>query len=267
VQGSFIGIVYLITNLLNGKRYVGCSKVTLKQRWWRHRSSAKKGSPLALHAAIRKYGAERFTVETLEEVSGTHADLMAAEIRQIAFHNSIAPNGYNLTMGGDGVDYQVPGVYERMVEGARKRSANPEWLRNTADAARRRAADPEWRGINAAACQRRAADPEWLANNAEMLRERQDDAAYQLAHAEAMRQRSTRTEWQQAHAGRMLSRNIHNVEWRVVVKANISKGRAVMAAKVLERDSHLSPDELRRLIHKREQARGYRAAKKEGHAV
>jgi len=57
---SSTGYVYLVTNTVNGKKYVGCTRVTVSRRWIQHRSAAKNGSPFALHQAIRKYGFNKF---------------------------------------------------------------------------------------------------------------------------------------------------------------------------------------------------------------
>jgi len=121
-----VGRIYLITNKVNGKQYVGQTKKTIQKRWNSHMCLAKKGSSLALHNAIRKYGKDKFTLECLEEVSGSHVDLMAAEIRQIALHSSVYPSGYNLTHGGDGVDFTVPEIRDRMLEAAKKKSFRPQ---------------------------------------------------------------------------------------------------------------------------------------------
>ena len=103
----FVGYVYLVTNRVNGKIYVGCTKASLAQRWRQHRSAAKKGSPFALHAAIRKYGEGNFKIECIEKVGGDHDDLMVAEMLHIAARQCLVPIGYNLTEGGDGVDFQT----------------------------------------------------------------------------------------------------------------------------------------------------------------
>ena len=45
--------VYLITNTINGKRYVGQTKRTLHERWWQH---THQKNCRYLSAAINKYG-------------------------------------------------------------------------------------------------------------------------------------------------------------------------------------------------------------------
>jgi group I intron endonuclease len=155
--------VYMVTNLVNGKKYVGCTARTVEVRWVEHQNLAKRGSSFALHAAIRKYGAESLSIEVLEEVVGSHADLMAAEVRWISFHVCVAPKGYNFTRGGDGVDFMVPAAREKHLAAVRKSAAEParqEWFRNRSsnrayvqklsESSRRLAVDPAWLAANAA---------------------------------------------------------------------------------------------------------------------
>lgn len=90
-------LVYLVTNTTNGKRYVGQTSGTLWRRWSEHK---RYGNCSALHAAIEKYGAERFVIEPLVE----DCDQLASNIWEafwIDFFHTLAPNGYNLLLGGD----------------------------------------------------------------------------------------------------------------------------------------------------------------------
>jgi len=96
-----VGCVYLLTSP-SGKQYVGMTKHTALKRWKHHVSDARYAKwSCALQAAIRKYGADNFTVETLE-VHEDWADLVAAEIRLIASLGTMFPKGYNMTSGGEG---------------------------------------------------------------------------------------------------------------------------------------------------------------------
>lgn len=56
--------VYLVTNLLNGKQYVGVTRFSLEERWKGHCYSASR--PVSwLHKAIAKYGESNFTIEPI----------------------------------------------------------------------------------------------------------------------------------------------------------------------------------------------------------
>lgn len=94
-------IIYLITNKINGKQYVGQTKHTLEYRWSEHISTSKSKRFWLVHKAIAKYGEENFLVETLH-ICETKEEMDFVEMFYIALLNSKAPIGYNLTDGGDG---------------------------------------------------------------------------------------------------------------------------------------------------------------------
>lgn len=94
-----LGVIYKITCLISGKFYVGKTKQSLNRRITQHKYDSKKGS-LGIGAAIAKYGWENFTVEVIETCPVEQ--LNEREIFWIAELKSKAPNGYNLTDGGDG---------------------------------------------------------------------------------------------------------------------------------------------------------------------
>ena len=99
-------IVYLITNTVNGKRYVGQTKRPLSIRWTQHKADAKRGRNTPLYNAIRKYGAVVFLVKPLTICE--NRDMMdSAEKSYIKLYKTKDRNsGYNLTDGGEG----QPGV-------------------------------------------------------------------------------------------------------------------------------------------------------------
>ena len=102
------GYVYLVTNRLNGKKYVGCTKTTIEERWKKHVREARVSTRRVICRAIKQHGPENFEVTCLEVVEGSHADLMCAEIRQISLCDCVMPKGYNMTRGGDGGDLLGP---------------------------------------------------------------------------------------------------------------------------------------------------------------
>jgi len=95
--------VYLITNTINGKRYVGQTSASIEQRWRQHRSDAKTGNNKHLYKSIRFYGENSFFIEPLIIVR-TKEDMDFYEmflIKEFNLRNSEI--GYNLTDGGEGM--------------------------------------------------------------------------------------------------------------------------------------------------------------------
>jgi group I intron endonuclease len=71
-------MIYLITNVANGKRYVGQTRNTISRRMAQHKHRAATGCPYALHAAIRKYGWDYFRTDVLAKAE-TQDELNALE--------------------------------------------------------------------------------------------------------------------------------------------------------------------------------------------
>lgn len=92
------GIVYVVTNTVNGKQYVGQTTQALAKRW-AGRTSRSNKQCRALWNAIQKYGAGAFTLATVD--SGTDKDdLDAKETEWVSRLGTVSPAGYNLTTGG-----------------------------------------------------------------------------------------------------------------------------------------------------------------------
>ncbi|NJO48147.1 MAG: GIY-YIG nuclease family protein [Leptolyngbyaceae cyanobacterium RM2_2_4] len=92
-------IIYKITNLINSKSYVGQTICSLENRWAQHNSKSSRCR--AISNALRKYGKEKFTIEILV-ICNSLKELNEQESIFIKKFNTLAPNGYNLTSGGEG---------------------------------------------------------------------------------------------------------------------------------------------------------------------
>jgi group I intron endonuclease len=101
--------IYKITNLINGKAYIGEAK-DIYSRWYEHRHVARcllngiKRSPCSIHYAMAKYGVDNFKFETVLEIDKnklTDTMLSTFEIFFIADYNTFE-KGYNETKGGEG---------------------------------------------------------------------------------------------------------------------------------------------------------------------
>ena len=91
--------VYLITNSVNGKQYVGQTVKSVEKRWKQHLRDVKRGTLPHLYSAMKKYGIDKFFVQELCSVL-TQEELNVAEVFYIIVLGTKSPNGYNLTEGG-----------------------------------------------------------------------------------------------------------------------------------------------------------------------
>lgn len=106
-----IGIVYLITCLSNGNRYVGQTVRPLEKRWQVH-IQRSQNSEYPLYRSIRKHGVDQFKIEPLEvtkeydytDRQHLQNELNQLEIKHIQLKRSFVDwndGGYNLTTGGN----------------------------------------------------------------------------------------------------------------------------------------------------------------------
>ena len=125
--------LYKITNIVDGKSYIGFTKMGVQQRWAAHINSSKNPK-YPIHYAIAKHGVEKFTVDTL--VIGSRQYITALEEPAIQAFNSRAA-GYNVALGGCGGDLG-PAAYLRAKV---TRSQWPQSVRDriSAEASARRA--------------------------------------------------------------------------------------------------------------------------------
>ena len=99
-------IIYKITNLVNGKVYIGLTTQGLKQRQREHISRLNRSErDHKLYLAMRKYGPDSFSFEELccalssEQLNELEKDF-------IKEYNSFN-KGYNMTIGGDTVSEET----------------------------------------------------------------------------------------------------------------------------------------------------------------
>lgn len=96
-----MAFIYVITNDVNGKQYVGKTNFSLERRFREHIADSKRErcNKRPLYSAMNKYGIEHFHIEQLEECSAE--DSSKREEYWIAKLNTYGCNGYNATKGGD----------------------------------------------------------------------------------------------------------------------------------------------------------------------
>lgn len=97
---NVIGRIYAIKNIINDKIYIGQTIRTLGERWAGHRCDFMSGrKKTALYLAFNKYGIENFYIELIED-NIPYLMLDEKEIEYIRKYNSVSPNGYNISFGG-----------------------------------------------------------------------------------------------------------------------------------------------------------------------
>lgn len=98
------GKIYLITNDVNSKVYVGQTIQTLNKRFNGHCCYSKSDRSINMYIkrAIHKYGRDKFHIQLIEECPVNILD--EREKYWINFYNSYN-TGYNLTLGGQDSNY------------------------------------------------------------------------------------------------------------------------------------------------------------------
>jgi group I intron endonuclease len=94
-----MGYIYLITNLINGRQYVGQTvQSDINSRWKQHKSVSPNSVGKYLLDAYRKYGIDNFKFQII--CICFDSDIDELEKFYISKFNTLAPNGYNLKSGG-----------------------------------------------------------------------------------------------------------------------------------------------------------------------
>ncbi|MBQ2174368.1 MAG: GIY-YIG nuclease family protein [Alphaproteobacteria bacterium] len=97
-----MGTIYMIRNIKNDKRYVGQSVQPVEKRFRQHIEAAylegRRAYNTCLSRAIRKHGSDFFEVGVLAE-DVPDDDLDIVEAHYIDMYNTLAPNGYNKSVG------------------------------------------------------------------------------------------------------------------------------------------------------------------------
>ena len=93
------GFIYIIKNIVNSKVYIGQTRTSVEQRWKEHLRHAQYGDQV-INKAMRKYGINKFYIETLEICSIELLDYR--EMYYIELYNSADKSkGYNVSIGGN----------------------------------------------------------------------------------------------------------------------------------------------------------------------
>ena len=91
--------IYKVSNDVNDKLYIG-QTVNLEKRKLAHFYDNRTTNQI-FKKAILKYGKEHFNFEIIDTAT-SKKEANEKEIYYIRYYNSIKPNGYNMTIGGEG---------------------------------------------------------------------------------------------------------------------------------------------------------------------
>ena len=135
------GFVYIITNLHNGKAYIGCKQYKVKAKFGDRESNWKvyTGSSKWLNEDIEKIGKEHFKFEIIAEYKNKRS------LRYYELYYQMKYNVLASTMeGSDEHAYynsRVGGKFFRPVESYQ----DPEWRKKQSENAKKHLSDPEVR--------------------------------------------------------------------------------------------------------------------------
>jgi group I intron endonuclease len=99
--------IYLITNLLNSKVYIGKS-INPAGRWHDHKKVAlgsREKYPndfFAIHAAVAKYGVDNFQIEIIDQFDNEENAYSAETVMILLSCSNLKNYGYNCNLGGEG---------------------------------------------------------------------------------------------------------------------------------------------------------------------
>lgn len=95
-----MGLIYMATNKVNGKQYIGQTWGTLVKRKYQHNGNKTPGKRGVLGPAIKKHGKHNFTWKVLHDGLLTQEEMDRLEYEEIVKRGTLVPNGYNIREGG-----------------------------------------------------------------------------------------------------------------------------------------------------------------------
>ena len=136
------GIIYLITNKINGNKYIGQTTQSMNKRWSAHIQESLRLSDKPLHRAFRKYGVDKFNIKQIDE-----CDISILNEREqywISYYNTFNnAKGYNATSGGERPVFSEETknkISNRMSEVER----HEQWVNNIKDSLKKKYDSKPW---------------------------------------------------------------------------------------------------------------------------
>ena len=113
--GMYEGYIYQIYNRFNMKSYIGQTAVSIHKRMINHKEKCKNhpSHSIYLYTDARDYGWDKFDVYEIEKIECSSKEelricLNEKEMSYIKQYNSLYPEGYNISEGGD----VLPNTYD-----------------------------------------------------------------------------------------------------------------------------------------------------------
>jgi group I intron endonuclease len=128
--------IYSVTNALDGKQYIGLTN-DIRERRYAHLHGKRSRSSSVLQRAMNKHGVNCFEFASVASCLSS-ANACYVEKLLIKERSTKAPNGYNMTDGGEGAwGYkQSPETIEKRVRHIRGKKRSPEVVARQAAALR-----------------------------------------------------------------------------------------------------------------------------------
>ncbi len=160
--------LYKITNLSNGKKYIGVT-INPPVRWKAHRTARIRNTIVT--QAIQKYGVDNFEFKIL--ITGPKEIILKLEKWAIKFFKTKVPTGYNLSAGGEsgsvGCKFTMEFCQQRSKQ-LKERFANLQYRRKHSQIVKQRFIDPKYREKNKLQLNKIHADPSLLAKRIQSLK-------------------------------------------------------------------------------------------------
>ena len=129
---NVFGEIYIISNTENGKKYIGLTTQGHRKRFAQHCKASS-----VIGQTIRKYGKDKFEIKVIDTGS-SQKELAEKETYYINQYDTFN-NGYNLTLGGEGVHLLEPlqvelnEKQERFIKYVNKENKKPIDVFNSAE--------------------------------------------------------------------------------------------------------------------------------------
>jgi len=133
--------VYVATNRLNGKVYVGVTSKGVDFRWKTHQRTALRGQTSLFARAITKYGPENFDIREVCRCR-TQDDAFSIEMLLIQEHRANGVFLYNMTDGGGGAMGLAEEARVKISQALSGKPKAPETRKKLSDSVKKAWSDP-----------------------------------------------------------------------------------------------------------------------------